>query len=174
MPYMTVELSEMVLCSLGGNIWILNVVLTGHDGVVYDPQQEPELPPQDRNHLFSPRQKGQRSGPHSRHYRPCQTALGTYNRSHFEPSQRFSRILVLLVENQRTLCLLRWQIWIHVVANSCHCSSQRQYCSCPSSMFNRRCVEVDCLVVATSNPYNAQWRDDATWLVDFVCSRAPF
>lgn len=166
---MTVRLSKGYSPIWGGNIWILYVVLTGHDGVVYDPQQEPELPPQDRKHLFSPRKKGQPSGPHSRHYRPCQTALGTNSRSHFEHSQRSSRILVLLVENQRTSCVHRWQIRIHVVATSCHGSSQRQYCSCLPSMFIRCCVEVDCLAVATATLISLS---DVTtrrdWLTSFV------
>lgn len=145
------------------------MALTGHEGVVYDSQQEPELPPQNQKHLFGPRQDRQPPGPNSRHLRPSQIALGTNSRSHLEPWERSSRILVLFVGNQRISCLRRRQMRVHVVARSCHCGSPRQRYSRPSSMFSRRRVEAECLAVATATLISVS---DVTrrpdWLTSFV------
>lgn len=71
--------AEFVTAGFG---WIVCLVLTGHEGVVDDLEQQPELSPQDRQHLFGPRQQRQTSGPDSRHFCPFAAALGTNGRSH--------------------------------------------------------------------------------------------
>lgn len=86
--------------------------LTGHEGVVYDLEQLPELFPQDAQLLSRPRKKRHRSAAEPSHRRPSGTTFGTDNRSHFRPVERVripSRILVLLVENPQTSCVSRWQ-----------------------------------------------------------------
>lgn len=65
-----------------GFIRIPDVVLTGHEGVVNDLEKQPQLSPQDRQHLLRPRQKRQTSGPEARHFCPFVAALGTNGRSH--------------------------------------------------------------------------------------------